>query len=274
MKVYLVAYHSQPSAVCRGSGRYLEVEQALRENEWPYDNGDDPSFFAARHSGGPLTWGVCRPDVRNAIEPGSVCVFFAYTRVVNKTRYRLSAVATVAYRLDRRSILQDATFSQADYANLLIRRQGNGWLYDESDRPQSDRHDDWLWRIATNRTRKKSAFESRHKIIYETGRFDDGDLEVGENYVVFSNQVDQTYISRNPPHVATARPGYEHESWCSEVLRKLTVAKAAECNRQRRDYLRTGAAGYSHRQLVFDVPDGEGAEWRRSLIAALAAHEP
>jgi hypothetical protein len=206
--------------------------------------------------------------------PASVCVFFAYTRVSSETRYRLSAVATVAHRLDRRSFLQNTAFREAHYINLLIRWQGNGWAYDETDRPEPDRHDDWLWRIAKNRTRRKSAFETRHKRIYEAGRFDDGDLEVGENYVVFSDQADQTYISRNPPHVATARPGDEHETWCSEALRRLTVAKAAECNRQPRDYLRTGAAGYPHRQLVFGVPDGEGAEWRRSLIAALAAHEP
>jgi len=169
--------------------------------------------------------------------------------------------------------LQNAAFSEARYINLLIRRQGNGLVYDESDRPESDRHKDWLWRIAASRTRKKTVFEDQHKLIYEAGRLDDGDLQVGENYVVFSDRADLTYISKAPPHVATARPGDEHETWCYETLRKLTVAKAAEFNGQRRDYLRTGAAGYPHRQLVFGMPDSEGAEWRRSLIAALAAHE-
>ena len=273
MKVYLVAYHSQPPAVCQGSGRYLEVEKAIRENEWPYDNGDDPSFFAARREGGRLTWGVCRPDVRNAIEPESVCVFFAYTRVASETRYRLSAVATVAHRLDRRDIFQDAAFEKAQYINLLIRPQGNGWIYDESDRPESDRHRDWLWRIAKKTTRNKAVFDVQHKINYDSGLFDDGDIEVGKNYIVFSDDADQTYISQDPPHVATAQPGDDHETWCSEAFRDLTLAKAVERNPQGRDYLRTGAAGYPHRQLVFDMPDREGAEWRRSLIAALAAQD-
>lgn len=273
MKVYLVAYHSQPSAVCQGSGRYLEVEKAIRDGEWPYDNGDDPSFFAARRAGCPLTWGVCRPDVRNAIEPESVCVFFAYTSVSSEIRYRLSAVATVAQRLDRRSILQDADFSRQHYINLLIRRQGNGWAYDESDRPKSDRHEDWLWRIAKNRPRNKSEFERRYKVTYKTGQFYDGDVEIGENYIVFSNRADQTYISQDPPHVATAQHGDKHETWHSKALKELTVAKAATCNLQHRDYVRTGAAGYPHRQLVFRIADSDGAEWRRSLIATLAAHE-
>jgi hypothetical protein len=44
-----------------------------------YDWGDDPSFFAAQELLGDVretTWGVCRPDVRKALNEGDVVVFF------------------------------------------------------------------------------------------------------------------------------------------------------------------------------------------------------
>ena len=46
-------------------------------SSWPYDGGDDPSFFCWRrhkNQGGKLSWGVCRPDVRGAVQPGDVVV--------------------------------------------------------------------------------------------------------------------------------------------------------------------------------------------------------
>jgi hypothetical protein len=64
------------------------LEKAIIDGEWPYDNGDDPSFYVARR-GGLLTWGVCRQDVRNSIEPGSIVVFFAYTSKDGAVYYRL-----------------------------------------------------------------------------------------------------------------------------------------------------------------------------------------
>jgi hypothetical protein len=47
--IYLVCFHSVKNDTLNGSARqYLVVEQAIRGGEWPYDNGDDPSFFVAR----------------------------------------------------------------------------------------------------------------------------------------------------------------------------------------------------------------------------------
>jgi hypothetical protein len=33
---------------------------------WPFDVGDDPSFRKYLDGSGPLSWGICRQDVRNA----------------------------------------------------------------------------------------------------------------------------------------------------------------------------------------------------------------
>jgi hypothetical protein len=58
--IYLVCFHSEEPKSLDGSERqYRKVETAIFYDEWPYDNGDDPSFYVARQ-GGPLTWGVCR----------------------------------------------------------------------------------------------------------------------------------------------------------------------------------------------------------------------
>jgi hypothetical protein len=108
--VYLVPYHSEPGLHLDGcAGQFATVENAIVAGEWPYDNGDDPSFYVARN-GGPLTWGVCRQDVRNSIESGSIVVFFSYTSRHDKVRYRLSAVATVADNVDRRTVFTDPRF--------------------------------------------------------------------------------------------------------------------------------------------------------------------
>jgi hypothetical protein len=54
---------------------------------------------------------------------------------------RMSAVATVAEKLNRCEIFDDPRFAvHADkYLNLLIRPDLNGWKYDESDRHRSYR---------------------------------------------------------------------------------------------------------------------------------------
>ena len=77
--IYLVCFHSQHRETTEDcSGQYRAVEEAIQQGEWPYDNGDDPSFFVAG-AGGPLTWGVCRQNLRTAIRQGSIVVFFSFT---------------------------------------------------------------------------------------------------------------------------------------------------------------------------------------------------
>jgi hypothetical protein len=99
--VYFVPYHSNPRQDFNGcSGQYAVVERAINQTGWPYDNGDDPSFYA-QHQGALLTWGVCRQQIRNAIRPGSIVVFFSFTGEGCTTCYRMAAVVTVAEKLDR-----------------------------------------------------------------------------------------------------------------------------------------------------------------------------
>jgi hypothetical protein len=72
-QICLAWYHSAKSETLRGSDRqYRIVETAIRDAEWPYDNGDDPSFHVARKSGR-LTWGVCRKafETRSSLNPST-----------------------------------------------------------------------------------------------------------------------------------------------------------------------------------------------------------
>jgi hypothetical protein len=276
--VYLVCYHSaRPLSVRGTSGQFRVVEEAIEQGEWPYDNGDDPSFCVARR-GGLLTWGVCRQDLRNAIRIGSIVVFFSFTPLESgETLYRLCAVTTVTQKADHRAIHCDPTFRRFGqvYINNLIRPDGAGWRYDENDRRRDQRHKDWLWRIAQHRGTGQADLNREFAQIYRREHFDEGDLARGKlllanNYVVFSNDPSETYISPQPPRVAIASPG-EHEKWTHRTFRAMTVAKAATALKSGRDYLRVASSSGRnvHRQIRFTLPTTEAESFREELIRAL-----
>lgn len=269
--IYLVPYHSEPGLHLNGaSGQFAVVEKAIAAGEWPYDNGDDPSFYVAR-KGGPLTWGVCRQDVRNAMKPGSVVVFFSFTAQNRSVLYRLSAVATVADKLDRPAFYKDVRFREHRdlYLNVLVRPMTGGWEYDESDRERKARHSDWLWRIAVH-GREKQPFQVRHKKTYKAGQFNRSEVPLAKNYIVFSAAGDETCIPPAPPQVATATRG-RHEKWTDEELRSLTIDVAGAMTRNGRNHLRTtNRSGRNlHPEIRFDLPSDQARAWRRNLISVL-----
>jgi hypothetical protein len=275
--IYFACFHSDKPKRLSGSGSFLTVETAISRGEWPYDNGDDPSFYVARQ-GGPLTWGVCRQDLRNSITKGSVVVFFSFTTLATgEILYRLCAVATVEDRLDHRALQRDARLLlfRHLYSNGLITYENNGWRYDETDRSPSQRHHDWLWRIANHRGITKKRFAQKHAEVYRDGWFSDqevvsGRLPLADNYILFSTSPDRTFISPNPPTVAIAVKG-QHEQWTDRTLQSMTVGKAASLADNGRDYLRVvNKSGRNvHRQIHVTMPDHDAGTWRAALIAAL-----
>lgn len=269
--IYLVPYHSEPRKHLEGSsGHFRVVEEAIIADEWPYDNGDDPSFYVAR-KGGPLTWGVCRQQVRNSIEIGGIVVFFSYTSHGSKIQYRLSAVATVADKLDRGDVYNDERLSRHRdlYLNVLVGPGTQGWDYEESDREEAARHSDWLWRIAVH-GKSKDAFRRQHRRAYKEAHFDDGEVELAKNYVLFSGASDETYIAPVPPRVAAARKG-RHERWADKELRRLTVKLAGKETKSGRHHLRTeNRSGRNvHPVIHFNLPLEEAIKWRQNLACAL-----
>ncbi len=281
MKIYFLPYHSQPGLHLRGStGRFLEVEQAIVANEWPYDNGDDPSFYAYKKDGAPLTWGVCRPTVRNAIRTGDIAVFFAFTETEDgngkKVTYRLSAVAAVERKLDRRVVFRDPNFTPANYLNILIRPNEDGWRYAEPDdkRPKSARHGDWLWRIARRQTTKEE-FDQQFAQVYKDGYFADGAFLIADNYIVFSSAESDTCLVKYPPEVAVAviQPLGEREKWTNLELRGLTVDVAEKFGGRNHLRIENSSHRNVHPPVAFEMPSTEeGDKWRKCLIAALRVY--
>lgn len=67
---------------------YLATYLRAAFTEWPF-----AASAGARLRGGVLTWGVCRQDVRNALQPGDLVVFFAADRIRDRKPARYSFVA-------------------------------------------------------------------------------------------------------------------------------------------------------------------------------------
>lgn len=278
--LYFLCYHSQKPLSLVGSERqFLVVESAIKKGIWPYDNGDDPSFFVAKQ-GGPLTWGICRQEVRHSIPVGSIVAFFSFTPMQSgRILYRLCAVTTVVSKQDVRAVHRDKRFAgfRGLYINALIRPAKNGWRYDESDRAEPLRHRDWLWRIADHKGLTSKRFEKNYEQVYREGwisndLLEHGGLRLAENYILFSTAAEDSYICKNPPEVAVAFKG-EHEAWSNRLLESLTVGTASECVKGGRNYLRVAnrSGRNVHRHIRFEMPTTEAVAWRGRLIRTLKA---
>src|SRR5260370_22956095 len=103
----------------------IAVYNGALAGRFPYDCGDDPAFCAANYHKGPVTWGVCRADVRNAISPGDWIAFLSAERdgedeVV--TRYRFVAALCVERKISHTAIFETSRNRRyRDYLNLLVR---------------------------------------------------------------------------------------------------------------------------------------------------------
>jgi hypothetical protein len=187
---------------------------AVRDGDFPYDIGDDPAFFSASYYGGPVTWGVCRPDVRSAISPGDWVIFFAAAEPEayepGARNYRFVAALQVQLKM-RHIDLFKADVPYQNYLNLLVRPVPGGWQHHEPALHSRDWHKDWLWRVAkTGRRRKEHMSETRDRPIpEETVR--NALADPPANYVIFDSE--NAIRARVPIPVAEYRKGDEQERW-------------------------------------------------------------
>jgi hypothetical protein len=109
VKIYVCVYRNlKPStedlaSVRARSENYPELAEYLRayeQNESWLDWGDDPSFHSASASGGPVTWGVCRPNVREWISIGDAVAFICARQEPAGWRYYYVGCGTVAERIE------------------------------------------------------------------------------------------------------------------------------------------------------------------------------
>ena len=122
-QIYIAPFHavSDISLVSPCGSVAAAFKKSVRLQDWPYDNGDDPSFYAARKFGGQLSWGICRQDVRNKLCPGDIVVFFSFRKFkeTGHSEYRLCALTTVERSVSQIDLWRDNSLrSYRRYFNL------------------------------------------------------------------------------------------------------------------------------------------------------------
>src|SRR5206468_2904347 len=104
----------------------------------------DPSFFSSSYHHSPVTWGVCRPDVRCNIKVGDWVAFFSaeHSREApSTTRYRFVGALLVESKLPHTSLSAPGS-PFAGNLNLLIRPRDGGWEHYEPGLRASQWHKD------------------------------------------------------------------------------------------------------------------------------------
>lgn len=286
-KIYLATFLS-PSETSAKTGpgpcvaKFEKNRQSVSNDDWPYDFGDDPSFFCMRRLHGNLTWGICRPDVRNNLGRGDIVVFFSF-REETKTEtgtYQLCAIATVKTKVSQTEIwLESGLEEYRGYCNLLIRPAAQGdrglWKHHEPCLYGSQTHKDWLWRIAKHSGLRKRSFDEIQK---RNGfRFSESvsgrPIEIEQNYVIFSSDPKLTRVMSRPPVVASYTKGLPAEQWETDrfvqSLKCLTLDAAANSTGRIR-FLRTRNRQQPHRHVVWSMTPSEAVAWREELLKITA----
>ena len=254
--LYLAVYLVDSPPFDRGaSSAGRQLWEAISVGEWPYDIGDDPSFFAAR-DGGPVTWGVCRPDVRGSIRVGDVVAFVAADRRrhPDEIDYKFCAALTVERLISYADIFgpHDAGFQE--YLNLVARPSGTGWEHFEPALPPQKWHADWQWRITEHHGHSKHLVEKagRSHEPEKPLNVEGHAVRLAQNYVVFVNGESTRMVLAEPVTIAHWRRGDKFETWDqnerSLAIQGLTLG-ILNAGRVAPRMLRTGSSRNVHRHI-------------------------
>lgn len=261
---------------------YIAPFHSRLKGSWPYDVGDDPSFQSRQLHRGALTWGVCRPPVRNTMRPGDIVVFFSFPAKQKNQEdewpkeYRLCAFATVETKISQAEIWTDPKFKIfRRYKNLLVRPGKNGvWEHYEPAFDDVHEHKDWVWRMAHGKRGTKEVYESLNELdaVPSSGKVSGRSFEFGRNYVVFSRNSDETLILADPPVVAYCRENGRTETWkpdpLSQAILKHTLGVGLKHNRRRR-FLRSVHKQHAHPPIRWQMSTEEAVKWRQKFTQML-----
>jgi hypothetical protein len=236
------------------SDLYIAVYRRALDSGWPYDLGDDPAFQASETRDqkgrivavGRVTWGVCRPNVRNAIRPDDLVVFLSTGRKA-PFRYQFVGFATVERKIARDAIwLRNEHLTYRCYRNLLIKRVTGGFQHVEFPHfGLKVRHDDWLSRILVPTQRGNADFSALQAggFLPDGARILGKEVSFSENYVLFRPDGAGSFVALTPPTVAKAATNGASEVWgedgFSKGLRELLFDGSV------RSYVRT-----RHKQIA------------------------
>jgi hypothetical protein len=146
---------------------------------------------------------------------------------------------------------RDEFASYRDYPNLLIRpdpKQPRMYEHYEPALARAQWHDDWLWRLLKTRSRKREFDEASRDHRYEPIRTQVAGVAVqlASNYVIFAPEGAGTYVTADPPVVATTTENGSAETWCDTPLARSLRAVVLSGNHASRRSLRTTNAQRAH----------------------------
>jgi hypothetical protein len=280
-RLYIAPYRVAGTEYVRKAAGQAEPDfaaylDAVRRQEWLYDTGDDPSFFCFRHlvaEGGSLSWGICRPDVRNRLEPDDVVAFFGFREKEWGIEYYFSAYATVWRKLCPTDIWRDpgpAVYQH--YLNLLVRPEGDGFRWHESNPNKQEWHRDWLWRMAQRSGARGRDYDEIHGAgVFYSGLTDSKGrrVQIAENYILFKPQEPLTHILAEPCLVALYERawGTRAERWFQgdpavDAIRELTIGLSCRG-------LRTKNKWRPHRHIAIELDTGD---WRQKARGTFLKH--
>lgn len=280
--LYIAPYHVAGvgyvrSAVGQAEPDFAVYLNAVKHDEWLYDTGDDPAFFCFRRfasEGGSLSWGICRPPVRNRLESGDVVAFFGFREHNRGVEYYFSGYATVWRKIRQIDIWRDPSLAiYRRYLNLLVRPDGDAFCWHESNPNRQQWHDDWLWRIARRCGTRKADYSDIHKAgEFRAGLTDPNgrQVEVAENYVLFRPQAPLTYVLAEPCLVARYEKGWgaREEEWLPsdpvDAIRALTIDLSPHPRHLRSTNVQRS---HPHIRVPLDV-----ADWRQKACGTLLRH--
>lgn len=284
VRIYFAPFHARlgNSSNSPCGSTIATFRNTVSRQDWPYDIGDDPSFYAMKKFKCQLSWGICRQDVRNSLRPGDIVVFFSFRKFedTGDTQYRLCALATVDKKVSQIDIWKDKNLQiYTKYFNLLIRPSGperEGWKHFEPPAEGPLGHQDWIWRIAKHRGLRKENFKNLEKNNYfdeKKNYFDLGDqpVVVIPNYVLFSPDREKTHVLSKPPVIAchAKAKGETAEKWnpdvFSQAVKRMTLEKAMNVNGRER-WLRTSNPQRPHRHITFTLSRSKAKAWLSEFL--------
>jgi hypothetical protein len=279
INIYLAVFRSSRGGYADQScsKSYHPLSQALKRGAWPYDVGDDPSFFSKVQNRSNLTWGVCRPQVRNRIQPGDIVVYFSVRQKEKEHpfEYQLCAVVTVEKKVRQTDVWLVPRFRKcfASYLNLVLRPNGrHRWRH--SERGSEKPHKDWIWRIADHDGLKKSQFRplEAKDTFDQHSRVGGRPVSIAANYVIFSDDKKLSRVLRHPPLTAVSQRNGQPETWQDDPFSKSVRAHLFGSTGKagpRRKSLRSVHPQHSHPVIRWTLSVEEAIKWRKKLFGIL-----
>ena len=260
-------YFNEDINACAGCGKEA-CEQNIQSckykdpiQSWPQcgDLGDDPSFYASYIFNSPITFGVCRRNLRKILREDDVILFFRTHCVLdtrNKARcwrYYFVGYATIDQLTTHKAIANCNESIFQKYSNsMLIKASDDKYAF--CDWPGCD-PDSAIARLMNRPKRGDKFAENYIKNTWEKPEVADAP------YIIFHKESDattnrgtpKTYILKQPLFVAyscckkKAKNESQHrwfikETWLDEDLKKVTIGSS--------EYLRNRMHSIPHQEIA------------------------